>query len=377
MTPLLALAVLRTRAGRGAWLGVVLATLGLALLAGVHRGSLLGDLLVLAGAAVYSLQIVLMERYAPRYDADRVHARRDADCVRRPARDRARAARPAVPARLDGLGCAARHRRLRERARVPRPDVGAAANDGARTAVAFSLEPVWAAFFGFTLAGDRLGTTAWLGCAVIMAGIVAAETIRSTAVLLALGSAALFGGMTVALRLALPGLPDASGATLATVVVALAVAVAASLVRHDFHGAWPFLLTGLLAPGGSQALFTLAVREIGASRTSVAVGAAPLVAVAIALVFLDEPLRLAARRRRARDRRGRGPARGRARPAGSPAGARPALRRGRRDALRDARQPRPGAARRCLAADRRGGDAARRRGRGGALDAARADPASS
>ena len=29
----------------------------------------LGDLLVLAGAAVYSLQIVLMERYAPRYDA--------------------------------------------------------------------------------------------------------------------------------------------------------------------------------------------------------------------------------------------------------------------------------------------------------------------
>ena len=87
-------------------------------------------------------------------------------------------------------------------------------------------------------------------------------------------------------------MPDASGATLATVVVALGVAVAASLVRHDFHGAWPFLLTGLLAPGGSQILFTLAVREIGASRTSVAVGAAPLVAVAIALVFLGEPLRL-------------------------------------------------------------------------------------
>src|SRR5207245_9185178 len=44
-----------------------------------------------------------------------------------------------------------------------------------RTALAFSMEPVWAAFFGFTLAGDRLGTTAWLGCAVIMAGIVVAE----------------------------------------------------------------------------------------------------------------------------------------------------------------------------------------------------------
>jgi drug/metabolite transporter (DMT)-like permease len=97
--------------------------------------------------------------------------------------------------------------------------------------------------------------------------------------------------MTVALRLGLRGLPDAAGATLATVVVALGVALVAALVRHDVHGAWPFLLTGLLAPGGSQILFTLAVREIGASRTSVAVGAAPLVAVAIALVFLDEPLR--------------------------------------------------------------------------------------
>jgi drug/metabolite transporter (DMT)-like permease len=111
------------------------------------------------------------------------------------------------------------------------------------------------------------------------------------AVLLALGSAALFGGMTVAIRLGLRGL-DPVGATFATVVVALAVTVVAAAVRHDVHGAWPFLLAGLLAPGGSQLLFTLAVREIGASRTSVTVGAAPLVAVAIALVFLDEPLRL-------------------------------------------------------------------------------------
>ena len=42
-------------------------------------------------------------------------------------------------------------------------------------ALAFSLEPVWTAFFGFTLAGDRLAGVAWLGCVVIMAGIVIAE----------------------------------------------------------------------------------------------------------------------------------------------------------------------------------------------------------
>ncbi|MBA3844337.1 MAG: DMT family transporter [Actinobacteria bacterium] len=113
-----------------------------------------------------------------------------------------------------------------------------------------------------------------------------------TAVLLALTSAALFGSMTVALRLALRGLEDASGAALATVLPALLVTLAAAALHPSLHGAWPFLLAGVLAPGGSQILFTLAVREAGASRTSVVVGGAPLVAVAIALLFLSEPLRV-------------------------------------------------------------------------------------
>jgi len=113
-----------------------------------------------------------------------------------------------------------------------------------------------------------------------------------TAVLLALASAALFGAMTVAVRLGLRDLPEASGAALATVIPATAIGLVAAAFHPDLHGAWPFLLAGLLAPGGSQVLFTLAVREVGASRTSVMVGGAPLVAVAIALVFLDEPLRV-------------------------------------------------------------------------------------
>jgi bacterial/archaeal transporter family protein len=113
-----------------------------------------------------------------------------------------------------------------------------------------------------------------------------------SAVLLALASAALFGGMTVALRMGLRGLDDTGGAALATVIAALGVASIAAAVDLDLSGAWPFLLAGVLAPGASQILFTLAVGEVGASRTSVMVGGAPLVAVAIALVFLDEPLSL-------------------------------------------------------------------------------------
>jgi drug/metabolite transporter (DMT)-like permease len=44
-----------------------------------------------------------------------------------------------------------------------------------RTAVVFALEPVFAAVFGFLLAGDRLGWLGWGGCAVIMLGISLAE----------------------------------------------------------------------------------------------------------------------------------------------------------------------------------------------------------
>jgi drug/metabolite transporter (DMT)-like permease len=113
-----------------------------------------------------------------------------------------------------------------------------------------------------------------------------------TAVLLALASAALFGGMTIAVRVGLRDGGDAAGAALATVLPALGVALVAASFRHDVHHVWPFFLAGLLAPGASQVLFTVGIREIGASRTSVTVGAAPLVAVAIALVFLGEPLRL-------------------------------------------------------------------------------------
>jgi drug/metabolite transporter (DMT)-like permease len=111
------------------------------------------------------------------------------------------------------------------------------------------------------------------------------------AVLLALASAALFGAMTVALRFALGRSDDAEAGALLTILPAIAVTlpfVAAQPV--ELRGVWPFLLAGILGPGLSQLLFTLAVRDAGPSRTSVAVGTAPLFSVAIALALLDEPL---------------------------------------------------------------------------------------
>lgn len=112
------------------------------------------------------------------------------------------------------------------------------------------------------------------------------------AVALALASATLFGAMTVALRPALARERSAEAGALLTVLPALGVASVAALVRSDWDvdGLWPFALAGILGPGLSQTLFTLGVREAGPARTSVVVGSAPLFSVAIALVFLGEPL---------------------------------------------------------------------------------------
>jgi drug/metabolite transporter (DMT)-like permease len=175
LTPLLALVLFRSRIAPAAWAGVGVSTAGLALLSGVHAGSAGGDLLVLAGAAVYSLQIVLMERFAPRYDAVAFTL-------------------VEMAAACSGLLVVAL---ARGELGVPRgwtvwgallvTGVFASAlaflvqtwaqrrTSATRTAVAFTMEPVFAAFFGITLAGDRLGALGWTGCAAIMAGIVLAE----------------------------------------------------------------------------------------------------------------------------------------------------------------------------------------------------------
>jgi drug/metabolite transporter (DMT)-like permease len=175
LTPLIALVLLRSRITAAVWVGVALSTVGLGLLSGIHAGSATGDLLVLAGAAVYSLQIVLMERFAPRYDALAFTL-------------------VEMAAACAGLGVVA----------VARGDLvvphgwtvwGALVVTGVfasalaflvqtwaqrrtsatRTALAFAMEPVFAAVFGITLAGDRLGALGWSGCAAIMGGILLAE----------------------------------------------------------------------------------------------------------------------------------------------------------------------------------------------------------
>jgi drug/metabolite transporter (DMT)-like permease len=174
-TPLLGLLLFRTRIGRAVWVGVALAVAGLAMLSGVGAGDPVGDLLVLGGAAAYSLQIALMERYAPRHDPV---AFTQAEMV---------AAFAGFAAVAVALGQIELPRGWTVWGALLVTGIFASAlgflvqtwaqrrTSATRTALAFAMEPVFAGIFGFWLAGDRLGALGWGGCAVIMAGIVIAE----------------------------------------------------------------------------------------------------------------------------------------------------------------------------------------------------------
>jgi drug/metabolite transporter (DMT)-like permease len=109
-------------------------------------------------------------------------------------------------------------------------------------------------------------------------------------VALSLASAVLFGGMSVALGFSVMRSRDALVGAFATAFSGFCVCAVVALVGREWGGTlWPFLLAGLLAPGGAQLLFVLGVREAGPARASVIAGAAPLVAVTIAILALGEP----------------------------------------------------------------------------------------
>lgn len=174
-TPLLALLLFRTRIGPAAWLGVALATAGLAMLSGVEAGSTSGDLLVLGGAAAFALQIVLMERWAPRYDVvaltqvEMTAAFGAFLAVALLLRDLPAPRGWTVWGALLVTGVFASALAFLVQTWVQRRA------SATRVAVVFAMEPVFAGLFGYLLAGDRLGRLGWAGCAVILLGIAAAE----------------------------------------------------------------------------------------------------------------------------------------------------------------------------------------------------------
>jgi drug/metabolite transporter (DMT)-like permease len=174
-TPILALALFRTPVPAAAWGGVGLALVGLALISGIPGGSVVGNALVLANAVAQSFQIVAMERFAPRYDARALtFIQMSVSCaafvviavaagqVQVPDDAQTWYALVVTGVFAGALGyLVATWVQSRETA--------------ARTALVFTLEAPFAAFFGVLLLSESLGWAGWAGCAVMLSGIVLSE----------------------------------------------------------------------------------------------------------------------------------------------------------------------------------------------------------
>jgi drug/metabolite transporter (DMT)-like permease len=174
-TPVLGLALFRTRIPRELWLAVVLAIAGLAMLSGVPQSSADGDLLVLASTVAQALQILMVERYANRFDVFAlVWIQVATACavflglaVARTELSVPHGATVWAALLVTGLFAVAFAYLVQVWAqrRV----------SATRIAIVFSLETVFAGLAGYLFAGDRLGVLGFAGCAVIFSGIVLAE----------------------------------------------------------------------------------------------------------------------------------------------------------------------------------------------------------
>lgn len=178
-TPFIALVLFRTAVPRVVWMGVACAVAGLLLLNGAPGGSALGNALVLASALAAALQIAAMERFAPRYDPRALTFLQMTTCFVGFTAIAVALGEVEIPRGWTVWGALL----------VTGVFAGAlgyliatwvqARTTAARAALLFTLEAPFAALFGVLLANEVLGWPGWLGCAVLMAGIVVSEPAAS------------------------------------------------------------------------------------------------------------------------------------------------------------------------------------------------------
>jgi drug/metabolite transporter (DMT)-like permease len=189
IVPVLSTLLLRQRLGRGAWLGVGLATAGLALLslqvadpAGVDLSVNPGDLLVLGCALAFACQILLTGRFAPRHDpllltfGQIVVVAFTAGIA-----GLLLESRPALTGNV--LFAAAFTGVLATSLAFGLQTVAQRFTSPTRTALIFATEPVFAAVFSFLLIGELLGVRQLAGCVLILAGMIIAEVLRNNSAL--------------------------------------------------------------------------------------------------------------------------------------------------------------------------------------------------
>ena len=175
LTPLLGALLLRQAPGRWPVTGVCVAAVGLALLSLQRLEVRRGDALVFACAVAFATHILLLGRYAPRLSTYRLAVVQLATAGLLALVWAGLAGDLAVPASaqvwvalaITSVAASAGAFLIQTRAqREVSPT---------RTAVIFTMEPVFAGLFGFLLAGERLSGRGWLGAGLILAGMLTAE----------------------------------------------------------------------------------------------------------------------------------------------------------------------------------------------------------
>lgn len=176
IVPALATILLRRPPGRGPLLGILAATAGLGLLTlDENLRVQSGDLWVLGCAFAFALHIVSVAHFSPQYDTVRLSIVQigavglistgaaftfETPTLNLPAETWAAIAFTGVAATALAFGLQVYVQRF---------------TTPTHTALIFSLEPVFAAFFGWWWASETLGQKELIGCGLILAGMIIAE----------------------------------------------------------------------------------------------------------------------------------------------------------------------------------------------------------
>lgn len=175
LVPVFAFLLLRQKPTQGAFVGFALSLAGLFLISFNDKFNLtfgLGETLILGGAIAFALHIVNVSKFAPNVDAINLAI---------------------VQLALTSLLSFVAIPIAREPIFIPPLIVWGSVLfmgvvdlaftlstmiwvqqivSGTRAALIYALEPMWAALFGYLLAGDKLSLLAWVGCGFILTGMI-------------------------------------------------------------------------------------------------------------------------------------------------------------------------------------------------------------
>jgi drug/metabolite transporter (DMT)-like permease len=176
IVPVLATVLLRRPPGRWPVVGIAAATVGLAVLS-LNRDLSVsaGDLWVLACALMFALQIVTVARFSPQYDPIRLSVAQIAAVAVLATGSAFTFETPAIDLPVETWGAIAFTGVVATALVYSLQVYVQRFTTPTHTALLFSLEPVFAALFGWWLAHEALGAKELIGCGMILAGMIVAE----------------------------------------------------------------------------------------------------------------------------------------------------------------------------------------------------------